>query len=87
MLLNDRCATGTGVFLEMMAAVVSLIARSASRDEMASGLHESIAGVPLSGSGSCAVTACGYRTTILSGQTALIFPSPSTSTKIGFVSA
>lgn len=75
--MNDRCAAGTGQFLEMMATalaftreefvaaaaraeraerlssmcsvfaqseVVSLIARGASRDEMALGVHQAIAG-------------------------------------------
>jgi predicted CoA-substrate-specific enzyme activase len=75
--MNDRCAAGTGQFLEMMATalafsreefvvaatradraerlssmcsvfaqseIVSLIARGASRDEMALGVHQAIAG-------------------------------------------
>ncbi len=101
--MNDRCAAGTGQFLEMMATalgftraefvaaarqarqaqklssmcsvfaqseVVSLIARGASKDEMALGIHESIAarttamasGVPLEPAvvftGGCAQNEC-----------------------------
>lgn len=101
--MNDRCAAGTGQFLELMATalaytrdefeaaagraaraqklssmcsvfaqseVVSLIARGASREETARGVHESIAGrtaalaggVPLEAravfTGGCARNAC-----------------------------
>jgi (R)-2-hydroxyacyl-CoA dehydratese activating ATPase len=101
--MNDRCAAGTGQFLEMMATalaytreefvtaagqaaraqrlssmctvfaqseVVSLIARGASKEEMALGVHQSIAnraaalagGVPVEGpvvfTGGCAHNPC-----------------------------
>ncbi len=104
--MNDRCAAGTGQFLEMMATalgcsreafvhaalrasqgrklssmcsvfaqseVVSLIARGAPRDEMALGVHQSIAsrtavlagGVPLEAplvfTGGCARNECLVR--------------------------
>jgi predicted CoA-substrate-specific enzyme activase len=101
--MNDRCAAGTGQFLEMMATalaytreefaaaakrapraqklssmcsvfaqseVVSLIARGASKEEMALGVHQSIASrtaalaggvpveVPVVFTGGCAQNAC-----------------------------
>jgi predicted CoA-substrate-specific enzyme activase len=101
--MNDRCAAGTGQFLEMMATslayrreefvaaagraskaqklssmcsvfaqseVVSLIARGASKEEMALGLHQAVAsrtvglagGIPLEAhvafTGGCAQNAC-----------------------------